>query len=112
MPDPVWKSFMGGSLLATVMMVAGWLIALLILHSAFTGRFTSAMILGGMQVLIMVIIRDLARATYLDGIFRPADLENVKEFSPLVAFLIVFVIGLVALYYMIRLIFKSKTQQS
>jgi hypothetical protein len=112
MPDPVWKSFMGGSLFATVMMVAGWLIALLILHSAFTGRFTSAMILGGMQVLIMVIIRDLARATYLDGIFRPADLENVKEFSPLVAFLIVFVIGLVALYYMIRLIFKSKTQQS
>jgi hypothetical protein len=112
MPEPVWKSFMGGSMFATIMMVAGWLIALLILHSAFTGRFTSAMILGGVQVLVMVIIRDLARATYLDGIFRPAELENVKEFSPLVAFLIVFVIGLLALYYMIRLIFKSKTQQS
>jgi hypothetical protein len=112
MPEPVWKNFMGGSMFATVMMVAGWLIALLILHSSFTGRFNLAMILGGLQVLIMVIVRDLARFAYLDGIFRPAELENVNEFSPLVAFLLVFVVGLFSLYYMIRLIFKSKTQQS
>ena len=112
MPEPVWKNFMGGSMFATVMMVSGWLIALLILHSAFTGRINLAMILGGLQVLIMVIVRDLARFAYLDGIFRPAELENVNEFSPLVAFLGVFVVGLFSLYYMIRLIFKSKTQQS
>jgi hypothetical protein len=112
MPDPVWKTFMGGSLFATFMMVTGWLVALLILHSAFTGRFHFAMILGGAEVLFMVIIRDLARAAYLDGIFRPAELENVGQYSPLVAFLLVFVVGLLALYYMIRLIFKSKTQQS
>jgi len=112
MPEPVWKSFMGGSVFATIMMIAGWLIALLMLHSAFTARFNSAMILGGVQVLIMVIIRDLARATYLGGIFSPSELENIQEVSPLVAFLLVFVIGLFALYYMIRLIFKSKTQQS
>jgi len=112
MPGPVWKSFMGGSLFATVMMVAGWLVALLILHSAFTGRLTFAMILGGAEVLLMVVVRDLARAAYLDGIFRPAELENVGQFSPLVAFLLVFVVGLLLLYYMIRLIFKSKTQQS
>jgi hypothetical protein len=112
MPEPVWKNFMGGSMFATVMMVAGWLIALLILHSSFTGRFNLAMILGGLQVLIMVIVRDLARFAYLDGIFRPAELENVNEFSPLVAFLLVFVVGLFSLYYMIRLIFKSKPQQS
>ena len=112
MPEPVWKSFMGGSLFATIMMVVGWLSALLILHSAFTGRLNFAMILGAIQVLVMVIIRDLARAAYLDGVFRPAELENVGEVSPLIAFLLVFLIGVGVLYYMIRLIFKSKTQSS
>ncbi len=68
--------------------------------------------MGGIQVLFMVIIRDLARAAYLDQVFRPSELENMQEASPLVAFLLVFVIGLLALYYMISLIFKPKTQQS
>ncbi|MEZ5072217.1 MAG: hypothetical protein R2751_14965 [Bacteroidales bacterium] len=49
MPESVWKSFMGGSLFPTVMMVAAWLMALLILHSAFTKRFSFAMILGGVR---------------------------------------------------------------
>jgi hypothetical protein len=112
MPEPVWKTFMGGSIFATVMMVSGWLIALLILHSAFTGRLTAAMILGGLEVVIMVIVRDLSRAAYLRDVFRPAELENVGERSPLLVFLLVFVVGLFALYYMIRLIFKSKLPQS
>ena len=112
MPGPVWRSFMGGSMFATVMMVVGWLSALLILHSAFTGRLNLAMILGALQVLVMVIIRDLARAAYLREVFRPTELENVGEVSPLIAFLLVFLIGLGALYYMIRLIFKSKTHAS
>lgn len=112
MPRGVWKQFMGGSMAATVLMVAGWLVALLILHSAFTGRLSFAMVLGGLQVFLMVIIRDIARFAYLDGMFRPAELENVNESSPLFIFLLVFVIGLLALYYMIRLAVKSKMPQS
>ena len=112
MPESVWKIFMGESFFATAMMVAGWLLALLILHSAFTGRLKSSMILGGLEVLVMVLVRDLARGAYLTDIFRPSQLENVKELSPLIAFLLVFVVGLLALYYMIRLISKSKTSQS
>lgn len=112
MPDAVWKTFLGGSLFASAMMVTGWLLALLILHSAFTGRLTIAMILGGFQVMVMVIVRDQARTAYLKEVFRPSQLENVSELSPLIAFLLVFVVGLLAVYYMIRLIFKSKTSQS
>jgi hypothetical protein len=111
MPADVWKSFMGGSLFATAMMVTGWIVALLILHSAFTGRFTAAMILGGIEVLVMVIVRDLARMAYLREIFQASQLENVGEASPLIAFLLVFLVGLFALYYMISLIFKAKTPQ-
>ena len=112
MPESVWKIFMGGSFFATAMMVAGWLLALLILHSAFTNRLNSAMVLGGLQILVMVIVRDLARGAYLKELFSPSQLENVGQFSPLIAFLLVFVVGLYALYYMIRLMFTSKTTQS
>ncbi|MFH0757233.1 MAG: hypothetical protein V2B15_08105 [Bacteroidota bacterium] len=112
MPEYVWKTFMGGSMFATIVMALSWIGTLLILHSSFTGRFRLSMFLGGIQILLMVVVRDLARAAYLDQVFSPSQLENVKEFSPLVAFLLVFVIGLVALYYMITLIFKPKTQQS
>ena len=112
MPKAVWSTFMGGSFFATFMMVTGWLLALLILHSAFTGRLKSAMILGGLEVLNMVIVRDLARGAYLKDIFQPSQLENMGEPSPLIVFLLVFVVGLLAIYYMIRLISKSKTSQS
>jgi len=112
MPETVWRTFMGGSLGATALMVAGWLLALLILHSTFTGRFAPAMILGGLEVLVMVIVRDLARSAYLKEIFHPSQLENVNQQSPLYVFLLVFVVGLFALYYMIRLMFNAKTSQS
>jgi len=112
MPKDVWLTFMGKSIFATVMMAAGWIGALLILHSAFTGRFNLAMILGGLQVVLMVIIRDISRRAYLDGVFHPNSLENVKELSPFIVFLLVFVIGLLLLYYMIRLMSKPKTPQS
>ena len=109
MPSDVMKSFMGGSLFATAMMVSGWIVALLILHSSFTGRLTAAMVLGGIEVFVMVIVRDLVRTAYLKEVFHPSQLENVGESSPLIAFLLVFVVGLAALYYMIRLIFKTKS---
>jgi hypothetical protein len=112
MPDAVWKSFMGGSLIATVMMVTGWLLALMILHSAFTGRLTAAMILGGLELFVMVIVREMSRAAYLKDLYHPEQLESVGELSPLIAFLLIFVVGTSTIYYMVRLGFKSKTAPS
>lgn len=112
MPEAVWKVFMGGSLLATIVMGLGWLGALAILHSAFTGRLKMSMFLGGIQVILMIIVRDMARMAYLNKVFHPAELENVRQLSPFIAFLVVFVIGLFSLYYMIRLMSKPKSQES
>lgn len=112
MPQEVWKTFMGSSLLATILMVTAWLGSLLVLHSSFTGRLKTSMLLGGLQVLVMVVIRDLSRAAYLNSVFRPRDLDSMSEMSPLFAFLLVFVIGLLSIIYMIRLMFKSKAPQS
>jgi len=110
MPKDIWMLYMGKSIYATVLMVIGWLCALGILHAGFTGRIMQAIILALVTVTTMVLVRDVARRAYLDSYFHPSKLENVKELSPFIAFLLVFVVGLFLLYYMIRLMSKSNTR--
>lgn len=112
MPKEIWMLFMGKNIYATVLMIAGWLLALGILHAGFTGRILQSAVMGGLVVVVMVLIRDVARQAYLGAWFHPRDLENLGQVSPFIAFLIVFVIGLFMLYYMIRLMLKPKNQSS
>ncbi len=110
LPGDIWRLFMGQNLVYTILMAVGWLLALLILHSALTGRFWMAVTTGLITMAIMVVIRDLVRHAYLGDIFSPKDLAVTGEASPLIAFLAVFVVGLIALYYMVRLALKPKTE--
>jgi hypothetical protein len=102
-PSHVAKAFMGGNMAATIVMSLSIISALLILHSAFTGRLTSSLILLLVQVALMVAVREFTRYEYLSGIFHPAQLRNVNQTSPLVAFLLIFLLGIAATFYMIRL---------
>ncbi|MFZ4441411.1 MAG: hypothetical protein ACOYOS_23615 [Syntrophales bacterium] len=110
LPSDIWRLFMGKNLAYTALMVAGWLLSLLILHSALTNRFWLSVINGLLAMAVMVIIRDLVRHAYLNNIFSPKELQVTGEISPLIAFLAIFAIGLFSLYYMVRLLVKSKTE--
>jgi hypothetical protein len=110
MPKDIWMLFMGKNIYATVLMLIGWILALGILHAGFTGRLLSASVMGLLVVVVMVLMRDIVRQAYLGTWFHPRDLENVQEISPLFVFLVIFLMGLYALYYMIRLMFKPKSQ--
>lgn len=110
MPGDIWRLFLGKNIPYTILMSAGWILALLILHSALTNRFLMSVITGFLSVAVMIIIRDLVRHAYLGDVFSPEDLAVTGEKSPLIAFLVVFVIGLIALYYMVRLIVKPKPE--
>lgn len=111
LPGDIWRLFMGKNLTYTVLMAVGWILALLILHSALTNRFWMSVTTGLLTITVMIVIRDLVRHAYLGDIFSPKDLNVTGEASPLIAFLLIFVVGLIALYYMVRMIFKPKTQQ-
>jgi len=111
LPNEMWKLFMGQNIAYTLLMTGGWILALLILHSAFTKRLWASLIWGLMTLVVMIIIRDLVRHAYLGEIFSPADLVTTGESSPLLAFLVIFVIGLISIYYMLKLMFKPKTEQ-
>ncbi len=110
MPKDIWMLFMGKNSYATVLMIIGWLGALGILHIGFAGRLWQGIVLGLLQVVIMVLIRDVVRQAYLGAYFHPRDLENVREISPLVVFLVIFLVGAYSIYYMIRLMLQPKNQ--
>ena len=111
LPGDIWRLFMGKNIAYTIILVVAWILALLILHSALTGRLKSAAIYGLLTMAFMVIIRDLVRQAYLGEVFHPRDLVVAKQASPLVAFLLIFIVGLASLYYMIKLINKPSIEK-
>ncbi len=112
MPSHVAKAFMGGNMAATMMMSLSIISALFILRSAFTGRLVSSLVLLLVQVALMVAVREFTRYEYLSGIFHPAQLQNVHQASPLFVFLLLFLLGLTAIFYMIRLSMKPAVSKS
>ena len=112
MPSAVMKTFMGNNLIATLLMVIVILSALMIVFFALKGKLISALIQGVFQVVLMSIVREITRSTYLTGIFSPAQLENVHQTSPFVVFLLIFIIGLSLLYFMYQLAVKPKSNES
>ena len=112
LPKDIWMLFMGKNIAYTIIMIVSWIFSLLIMHASFTGRLVPSAIYGLVTMALMVVIRDLVRQAYLGEVFHPKDLVLAPQASPLLAFLLVFIVGLAALYYMIKLISKPSTEQS
>ena len=112
LPKDIMMLFMGKNIAYTIIMVVSWILGLLILHSALTGRLMTAALSGIITMVLMVIMRDLVRHAYLADIFHPKELVVVPQTSPLIAFLLIFIVGLAAIYYMIKLISKPSSEKS
>lgn len=62
---------------------------------------TSAVAL--LLLMVMVLIRDLVRTTYLAPYFTLEDLQVKAEYSPMIFFLVLFVAGLALVGYMLKM---------
>lgn len=111
MPNAVTKAFMGGNLVATLLMIIVWISALLIIFFAIRGKFLKAFIQGIFQVVLMAVVREISRSEYLSGLFKPSELINVHQVSPLIVFLLIFIIGLLLLYFMYQLTLTPKSKE-
>lgn len=111
MPNEVTKAFMGGNTIATLFMIIVWISAGLIVFFALKGKFTQAFFQGLFQVVLMAVVREISRSEYLTGIFKPSELVNVHQNSPLFVFLLIFVIGLLLLYFMYHLTLTPKSNK-
>jgi len=88
------------------------IIALILVFKAVSSQrphikvWTSA-VLVFFGIFCMVIARHILRLIYLQGDFNPGGLQVSPQWSVFVVFLVVFVAGLVTLYWMLRKYFKA-----
>ncbi len=103
LPRDVMLLFMGGSPLASALLILGIGAGVYAVVAAFQKKVRAATILLVVTVVLMASIREVVRFGYLDGVFHPRELVVVPQLSPLVLFLIVFVAGLACVGYMLKL---------
>ncbi|MEN8198898.1 MAG: hypothetical protein ABFR63_02380 [Thermodesulfobacteriota bacterium] len=95
-----------------IFIVLGIILAMFSLIHGMSHRVrpAAAYLLGAL--FSMVLVREFARRLTLAPWFETSDLEVVPQYSPLIAFLLVFVAGLWLVYYMVRLVLTDKEVQS
>ncbi len=102
-PKGVWMTFMGESLIATLLLGLSLLMLVSMLITAFRSKLNITLIHLVVIIVIMAIMREYLRAAWLNGVFSPSSLETTGKISSFIVFLIVFLAGIYMLYYMYRL---------
>jgi hypothetical protein len=101
--EEAMKLFMGGNMVATIAFGAGFLLAVVSLLLGFLKKVWPTVWATVATLLAMAVMREYVRYGYLKEHFTPSDLVVDPEFSPLILFLAVFVVGIGCVWYMLRL---------
>jgi len=110
LPKDVMMVFMGRSAYGTGLLVTGLVLAGALVYFGFKRKLMLISVVALMQMVIMILMRDMVRFAYLNPYFHPADLTVTPQYSPLIFFLVVFAIGLVLVGYMIKLALGCKKE--
>jgi cytochrome bd-type quinol oxidase subunit 2 len=108
-PKDIIIQFLGRNLQYTMVLVSAIALTLLALFLALKKQVKPLLLTTLVLLILMILTREFLRSAYLGNIFKPSNLEIVRQISPLMVFLIVFAIGIFSLVYMIRLSLKSKS---
>lgn len=109
LPRDIMMLFMGDNLYYTILLALGIVLGITAIIISTKGLFWPSIINALAVLIVMIVLRDLVRHAYLGDVFSPADLVVDPQASPLIVFLLVFVVGIASIYYMIRLMLKPKT---
>ncbi|MGM0424731.1 MAG: hypothetical protein ACQEQX_07420, partial [Thermodesulfobacteriota bacterium] len=107
LPKDIMLLFMGDSLLYTSSLFVVLTLAILLLYSAWKEKLwiTAGLLLA--MVTFMAWVRDLVRSAYLEPYYDISLREVVPQYSPLLVFLLVLLLGLGTVAYMLRLALGS-----
>jgi hypothetical protein len=108
LPKDIMISFMGGNLLHSIILALGVLIALGAIFMAFKGKLNATIYHFFAIILLMVINRANLRTLYLQDVFSFESLKLNPQYGVLALFLIVFAIGLGAIYYMVKIVTRAQ----
>ncbi|PLX93424.1 MAG: hypothetical protein C0621_07490 [Desulfuromonas sp.] len=102
LPREIMMLFMGQSLLATILFSGGLLLSLVVLVTAWQRRVGLTTLLTILLVVVMSVLRDLARIAYHEPFFKAEQLEVIPQYSPMILFFVSLVLGLAIIVWMLR----------
>ena len=103
MPKEVHQLFVGGALGHTALFSAAMLTSFFAIYYGAKEKLWPTTVALGLTMLLMILVRDLARQAYLAPYFKPADLTVAPQLSPLYLFLLFLIIGVGVVIYMLKL---------
>lgn len=109
LPQETIRTFMGGDMLATILLIGGSVLALATLLAGFKRLVVPAVWLTIPLVYVMSFMRDIVRGSSLAPFFDPASVPVQVQWSPLVLFLVSLVAGLAVVAWMLLQLMKLKS---
>ncbi len=102
LPRKVMVAFMGGNAVATVFLVVGVALALLVFAAGMKRKVYVCAGLVVPLIFVMSFIRDFVRTGYLEPYFSPESLRLVPQYSPVIMFFAALAAGIAAVAWMLR----------
>lgn len=108
LPDGLFNQTPTRGLFFAIMIYGGlgFAVAAMVNAGAKKVRLAAWLLLA--SVFLMVVGRELLRSAYLAPYFFPADLPVKSQYSPLLVFLIIFVLGAALILYMFKLVSEKE----
>ena len=103
LPRDIMMIFMGKNMITTISLALGILLTIGAIIAAFKGSLVATVIHLLAIVITMVTNRAFVRSAYLGQFFDVSESRLVPQYGVMILFFIVFVIGLFAVWYMVKL---------
>ena len=107
-PNDIILLFLGGSSFATLLFFSGLTGAGAALFFGFNKRVWPSTGAVVFTIIVMVLMRDMVRAAYLNPYFTLSDLKVEPQYSPMIIFIVTLIAGIGLIGYMLKLATKQK----
>ena len=101
--EDAMKLFMGGNMVATIAFGVGFLLAIASLLLGFLKKVWPTVWATVATLLAMAVMREYVRYGYVREYFTPDQLKVEPQISPMILFLVTFVVGIGCVWYMLKL---------
>ena len=102
LPPELRSLFSGGSTAHTHSLVWGLVATAIVLYLSYKRKVIPTVVVLILTIVLMSISRELLRQAYLKDYFSPSELKVVPEYSPMIVFGVVLLVGVAVIWYMLK----------
>ncbi len=108
LPPELRKLFSGESAAHTHSLIWGLVSTVVVLYLSYKKKVVSTVIVLVVTIALMSVSRELLRQSYLKEYFSPSELKVVPEYSPMILFLAILLVGVGAVWYMLKTAWNAR----